>query len=70
MDFAFPWLVHEMEPISQETQGRNQGHANEQRSNETKKNIAIHRFPSPRNFRGRAPRTLSTRDIIKKTGII
>ena len=42
MDFALPWLVHDMEPTSQETQGRNQGHANEQRRYETEKELAIH----------------------------
>ena len=42
MDFAFPWLVHDMEPTSQETQGRNQRHANEQRRHETEKEIALH----------------------------
>jgi hypothetical protein len=47
VDFAFPWLIHKMEPTSQETQGRNQGHANEQRCDETEKKIAIHRFALP-----------------------
>ena len=42
VDFAFPWLVHDLEPSSQETQGRNQGHAYEQRSDETEKELAIH----------------------------
>jgi hypothetical protein len=42
MDFALPWLVHDMESTSQETQRRNQGHANEQRSDETEKKLAIH----------------------------
>ena len=42
MDFARPWSVHDMEPTSQEAQGRNQGHANEQRGHKTEKNLAIH----------------------------
>ena len=42
VDFAFPWLVHDMEPTSQEPQGRNQGHAYEQRCYETEKELAIH----------------------------
>ena len=37
MDFAFPWLIYDMEPSSQKTQWRNQRHANEQRSHETEK---------------------------------